>query len=121
MMFQIPEQKCHRRILVHHKYFEMHDMYNLMEVIYNQNNMHLINIQRPNRIDMFEDCSMLPLIYNSIYNKIKILLFLMENPFTDFLHIEKNLFNKVQTLNSLLNCMLSKHVGDSAFGMSFLS
>ncbi len=66
MMLAIPEEKCHRKILVHRKYFARHDMCNLMEVVYNQNNRHLLNIQRQNRIDMFEDCNMLPLIYNSI-------------------------------------------------------
>jgi hypothetical protein len=67
-LFKVPEQKYHRNIPAHHKYSEMHDMYNLMEVIYNQNNRRLINIQLQNKIDMFVDCNRLPLIYNSIEN-----------------------------------------------------
>jgi hypothetical protein len=68
MMLAIPEEKCHRKILGHRKYFARHDRCNLMEVIYNQNNMYLINIQHLDRIDMFEDCNMLLLIYSSIEN-----------------------------------------------------
>ena len=94
----IPVPTCHRKILEHRKYFEMLDRYNPREVICNQSNMHLRDIQLQDRICTFEDCSKLPLIYNSMSNKTSL----------KFLHL-------------LHDCMSDEHARDLSFRISFSS
>lgn len=98
----VPEQTCHCNIRGHRKYFEMLDKCNPMEVICNQNNIHLIDIQLQDRICTFEDCNKLQLIYNSISNR-------------------ENIWIVLNIFHLLYDCMSDKHACDLLFRISFSS